>query len=155
MNARHPVEPRFEPMTTRALTALAILFLVSNGVRWASATETGARGATLTFDEVHSALLIRCTRCHGARIREADLDLRTLDPMLRSGRFVQIYINTQIWDMHSEIENECARQVRRRKSRSRRSSRISSVAGFSTARSSGVAESLAGCRFRNFRGNAF
>ena len=40
----------------------------------------------LDFHDVNPLLLLRCTVCHGGRRREADLDLRTRESILRGGK---------------------------------------------------------------------
>jgi cytochrome c553 len=58
---------------------------IDRGAHFAS-TEAGASGSVLTQHDVLPILLRRCTVCHGARQREAGLDLRSRATMLRGGK---------------------------------------------------------------------
>ena len=45
-----------------------------------------ATSRTITWDEVHPVLLLRCTACHGVQKQEAELDLRSLKTILKGGK---------------------------------------------------------------------
>ena len=78
-------------LASRMRSELRVFVFILFSVAGVVATETPLSvaqelGPSLTFDNVYPAILLRCTRCHGARLQEAELDLRTRESMLRGGR---------------------------------------------------------------------
>lgn len=71
---------RHTPIRTAVVATVAFV-LAAAGLSTPAVAET----AQPAFDDVYPTLLLRCTRCHGARLQDADLDLRTRESMLRGG----------------------------------------------------------------------
>lgn len=70
-----------DPVSKRELDLLQRW--ISEGARIADAPPASLQ---ITHQQVVPLMLLRCTACHGGRRREADLDLRTREGMLKGGK---------------------------------------------------------------------
>ncbi|MCA9064763.1 MAG: PSD1 domain-containing protein [Planctomycetaceae bacterium] len=59
---------------------------VRNWIRSGAILPGSHRFPSVTSDRIEALMLLRCTVCHGAETREAGLDLRTRESMLRGGK---------------------------------------------------------------------
>ncbi|MEO2035212.1 MAG: PSD1 and planctomycete cytochrome C domain-containing protein [Planctomycetaceae bacterium] len=81
-----PPEGEGRPLTTDELNTIKKWIEARSPFADGTKPEDLLAGTELNQHDIQPIMLIRCTSCHGQRIRKGDLDLRTRESMLKGGK---------------------------------------------------------------------